>query len=223
MDSKKNTSSSSSKTKKASKNIRSQNVLEALKDIGGSTAQTLRNDVLKAGSEEFFKQMFGGAFPARKISGELRPGESMEMDKAYSGEHEKLQKQNRELAALNRLRQEDEISRERDSGRLKMQLNVLQDELVNLVNTTQNLAKETQVAAMTAPVETREYSISYITQIIEFIKSFRKKMNKASIWMGSSNSRAQKKNFWSKYKSKKQGGGSQHLLNSEHYLTRSAG
>ena len=220
MDPNKNSSSKSKKSDKGG--VRTQNVIESLKDISSNTAQTAKNDLLKGIPEDLLRQIMGRGMSPKKISGELRPGESMEMDKAYTGEHEKAQKINRETIALNRLRQEEMTVSERTSSHLRVQLKALQEELIKLVGSTQKLAKETQVAAMIAPVEESEYSIGYITHIIEFIKSFRKKMNSSSSCLHSSNTRAQKKNFWSQYKDKRRGG-SQHLLNSETYLTRSAG
>jgi len=54
---------------------------------------------------------------------------------------------------------------------------------------------------------------------LEFMKSFRKKIEDAQIWLHASNKRAEKKNFWSTYKKH----GSKFLLSPDHYLQRSAG
>jgi hypothetical protein len=156
------------------------------------------------------------------MSGEMRPGESLEIDKAYSGEHERAVKESRQLTHLNRLKEEENQFVRRETGQLKAQMDSLQQELLQLVQTTQNLSQETQVAAMSAPVEPGVYHIHYLEKLIMFIKSFRKNLGSAGLWMAESNKRAQKKNYWAKYKNKKTGG-SQFLLNADHYVTRSAG
>jgi nicotinamide mononucleotide adenylyltransferase len=54
---------------------------------------------------------------------------------------------------------------------------------------------------------------------MEILKSSRQKIDQASVWMGSANKRAEKKNYWSMFKKK----GSSFLLSPDHYSQRSAG
>lgn len=204
---------------KNNQKIRNQNVLEALKDIGSGTAQSLKKDLLDGVNKDFAKQLFGMSFEPRKISGDIMPGESVEVDKAYSGEHQKAIKEKRQLGFLNRLKDEEVNLVHKKSNELRIQLNALQQELLSLAQSTQNLGVETQVAAMSAPVEPGIYHVNYIEKMIGFIKSFRKQINNSAIWMQESNKRAQKKNYWAKYKKS----GSKFLLSADHYLTRSAG
>ncbi|OGM05253.1 hypothetical protein A2125_01315 [Candidatus Woesebacteria bacterium GWB1_43_5] len=201
--------------------VRNQNVLEALKDIGSTTNQSFKNDLLAGTSKDFLRQLMGVNFETkgRKISGDLMPGESIEMDKAYSGEQEKVIKERRQLSFLNKLKDEEIRLVSEKSNDLKVKLNALQSELLALAQSTQNLAAETQVAVMSAPVEPGVYHIAFYEKLIEFIKSFRKQINSAGVWMAETNKRAQKKNFWGKYKKH----GSKFLLSADHYLTRSAG
>src|SRR3989344_8333408 len=92
---------------KNQKTIRNQNVLEALKDIGGNTVQSLKRDLLQGTSKDFLKQLMGYEQTPRKISGDIMPGESLEINKAYSGEHEKIVAEKRQLSFLNRLKDEE--------------------------------------------------------------------------------------------------------------------
>ncbi len=220
MDPKKASANSGNKNKNQKK-IRSQNVLEALKDIGQGTSQSLKNDLLQGTSKDFLRQLLGTQFEPkpRKISGDIRPGESMEMDKAYSGQHEQLIKEKRQLSYLNKLKDEEVKMVSERSNELKTKLNALQQELVVLAQSTGKLAEQTQVAVMSAPIEPGVYHLNFLQNIIDFIKSFRKQINGAEMWMQSTNKRAQKKNFWGKYKTH----GSKFLLSADHYLTRSAG
>ncbi|OGZ27991.1 MAG: hypothetical protein A2427_04875 [Candidatus Nealsonbacteria bacterium RIFOXYC1_FULL_40_7] len=101
-----------------------------------------------------------------------------------------------------------------------MQLKVLTDEVLLLAKSTQNLSKEISVAAMQiSGTEPGVYHVFFFERIVEFIRSFRSKVEDATLWMGTANKRAEKKNYWSKYK--KHGG--KFLLSADHYLTRSAG
>jgi hypothetical protein len=100
-----------------------------------------------------------------------------------------------------------------------MQLKVLTDEVVLLAKSTQNLSREVSIAANQITAEPGIYHVFFFERIIEFIRSFRNKIEDTTLWMGSANKRAEKKNYWSKYK--KHGG--KFLLSADHYLSRSAG
>jgi hypothetical protein len=63
------------------------------------------------------------------------------------------------------------------------------------------------------------YHVIFFEKILEFLKSFRQKIDQASVWLGSANKRAEKKNYWSMFKKK----GSSFLLSPDHYSQRSAG
>jgi hypothetical protein len=72
---------------------------------------------------------------------------------------------------------------------------------------------------MQAPIEPGVYHLIFFEKLLEFIKSFRKNIGQAKVWLQSSNKRAQKKNYWASYK--KHGG--KFLLAADHYVSRSAG
>lgn len=108
---------------------------------------------------------------------------------------------------------------ERKTNELRMQLEVLTNEVVSLAIQTQDLAQETRIAAIQAPVNPGIYHVLFFEKLISFIRSFRKKIEEASVWLQASNKRAQKKGWVANYKK----GGAKYLLSSEHYLSRSAG
>ena len=55
--------------------LRRANVMEAMKDLGNSTAKSLGDDVLKQTSQEFLRQLFGQMKqPSGKVTGEMKPG-----------------------------------------------------------------------------------------------------------------------------------------------------
>jgi len=70
-----------------------------------------------------------------------------------------------------------------------------------------------------APAQPGVYHIVFFQKVLEFLTSFRKKIEEAATWLSATNKRAEKKNYWSMYKKK----GSSFLLSPDHYLQRSAG
>lgn len=204
--------------KKAQQLRTKQNVLESLKDLGAGTGDQL-GDLLKDTSQDFFKELMGIPAVQPKRSGELAPGQSLEMSEVMSGkekENEKLRAQislERQLSAS-----EQKLSQEK-TDQLKVQLQALTSEVVKVAQSTANLAEATQVAMIQAPAEPGIYHLVFFEKVLEFLQSFRKKIDDASAWLQTSNKRAEKKNYWNMYKKK----GSSFLLSPDHYLQRSAG
>lgn len=199
--------------------IRTPNPLEALKDIGKNTAQEMRSEANKL-SADFMQELLGIRTPSKNYSGEIMPGEPVDMAEVYSGRYEEQIKVKKQMAFERRLIQEERIQVEKKTNELKMQLNAVREEILILAQNTQDLAEETQVAAMQAPIEPGVYHVIFFEKLLEFIKSFRKKIEESAVWMHSLNIRARKKNVWGQNYKKK---GASYLLSSEHYLSRSAG
>jgi DNA repair exonuclease SbcCD ATPase subunit len=204
--------------KKAQKQVKHTAILESLKDIGGTVGKSFKKDLLGETSKDFLQQILG-TVPPKKVSGEIMPGEALEINEALSEtriENEKLKKQ---IFLEKKLKEEERKRLKEKSSELKLRLHALQQEVAALASTTHNLAQETQIAAMQAPVEPGVYHIVFFEKLIEFLKSFRKRIEEASVWLQAANKRAQKKNYWARYK--KHGG--KFLLAADHYLSRSAG
>jgi hypothetical protein len=206
------------KNKKSSKQRKHTSVLESLKDIGDNTTSSVKKDLLEGASQDILRQILGET-QSQKVTGEIKPGESIEFNELLAGTHEKKQKERRKVSIEKQLLVEEKRRVERKKEQLKVQLYALQQEVVKLAESTQELGEETKVAAMQAPVEPGVYHLVFFEKLLEFIKSFRKKIQNASLWMQATNKRAEKKNFWAKYKKH----GSKFLLSPDHYLTRSAG
>jgi len=176
---------------------------------------TRNYDVLRP--SDFADQLFGRT--PKNYSGEIHQGETMDMSEVYSGQHEENQKIRAQLVLERNLRQEEQVRSQRKAEELKVQLHALIQEVKSLAGASNELAEEVQIAAMQAPVEPGIYHIVFFEKLIEFLKDFRKKIEDASVWLQATNKRAQKKNYWAKYKKH----GSSFLLSADHYLTRSAG
>lgn len=203
---------------KAQKVLRQQNVLESLKDIGASTTKTIKKDLLTESSQDFIRELLGTRIE-KKYSGELAPGEALEIGEVFSGKREENEKLRGQIALERRLAEEEKRRVEEKGNDLKLQLHALMQEVYELAKTTQNLGEEVEVASMQAPANPGIYHVIFFEKLLEFVKSFRKKIEDAGLWLQSSNKRAEKKNYWAMYKKK----GSSFLLAPDHYLQRSAG
>jgi hypothetical protein len=205
---------------KAQQAVKYQNVLESLKAIETNVKDTIKEDVFGGIKKDVVNQVFGpGAASVENKSGTIEIGESIRIDEILSGERGKVERQKKQVFIEKRLLEEERISVQEKTNHLRMQLKVIMDEVVILSESTQELGDEVRIAAMQAPIEPGVYHIVFFEKLLDFVTSFRKKIEKASTWLHASNKRAQKKNYWAKYKKH----GSKFLLSSEHYLTRSAG
>jgi hypothetical protein len=204
--------------KKSQKEITRQNVIESLKGLGENTGSQM-SDLLKSTSEDFFKELLGLPKAQKKVSGSIAPGESIQMSEAMAGKAEENKLLRQQISNERQMAQsEKEIANEKMS-KLRVQLQAMTAEIAKLASATTGLAQETQVAMMAAPVEPGVYHVIFFEKVLEFLQSFRKKIENASVWLGGTNKRAEKKNYWSMYKKK----GSSFLLSPDHYLQRSAG
>lgn len=207
-----------SQKQKNLKAIRQQNVLESLKDIGASTAKTIKADLLERSSKDILEQIFGGR-PQKKYSGEISVGESLELDEVFTGEYDEKKKLQAQLVLERRLREEEKILVEKKGRDLKLQLHAITQEVIALAQSTQDLGQEIEIAAVQAPANPGIYHIVFFEKLLGFIRNFRKKIESAGVWLHASNKRAEKRNFWGLYKKH----GSKFLLSPDHYLQRSAG
>ncbi|KKQ52745.1 hypothetical protein A2865_04145 [Candidatus Woesebacteria bacterium RIFCSPHIGHO2_01_FULL_39_17] len=208
---------------KGQKLPRQPNPLEAfkddLKDIGAETAKKMRSEAAKLPGD-FMEQLLGIRSGPKNFSGEIVPGEAIEFSEILSGRYEEVKKAKKQVSFERRLLEEERVQVEKKTNELRMQLTAIREEILFLAQKTEDLAEETQVAAFQAPVEPGIYHVIFFEKLLEFVKSFRRKIEEASIWLHAVNRRAARKNVWgANYKKS----GAKYLLSGEHYLQRSAG
>ena len=192
-------------------------MLESLKDLGGSAASQT-GDLLKNTSEDFIRELMG--IPRlQKKSGEIGVGESIQLSEVISGKEEENKKLRAQIGLERQMSSEQTKLSQENITELRVQLQTLMQEVQKVAVSTQNFAEVTQVAMVQAPAEPGIYHIVFFQKVLEFLQSFRKKIDLAATWLQSSNKRAEKKNYWNMYKKK----GSSFLLSPDHYLQRSAG
>lgn len=209
------------KNNQKSKNQKAQrqtNVVEALKDVGSSAVKSFKDDLLKGTSQEVINQILGRR-QEKKYSGDLEAGESLDVNEVLSGKYEENQKIRRSVAFERTILDEEKSQIETKRRQLMLELHALSQEVLRLAQSTQELGEQTKIAAIQAPVNPGIYHLVFFEKLIEFIVSFRKKIDSSVVWLKAQNKRSEKKNYWAMYKKK----GSSFLLSPEHYLQRSAG
>lgn len=196
------------------------NLLESLRDIGGSGLDSVKKDIFQGIPGDFTKQLFGFERPPAKASGEIAPGQSLDIDAVLEGQKAENQVLRARLQQEQSLREQEKVLFAQKSQDLKMELGALVQEVGQLAKTTQGLSKEVQIATIQAPANPGIYHVIFFEKLREFIQSFRKKIENASLWLQSYNQRAAKRRtFWGQVGQS----GSKRLLSPEDYLQRSAG
>jgi hypothetical protein len=205
----------------AQNQAKANNPLEFLKDVVKSTPNEMKKEAT-AISEDFLKGILGIDSPIKKdkYSVEIPPGEAVNMSEVRSGKYEDLQKARKQAFFERTLLQEEKALVEKRSNELRLQLKALQEEVSILAKQTRDLGLETEIAIAQSPPDPGIYHVRFLEKLLEFIKSFRKKIEEGYIWLHMLNNRSRKKNLWLANFKKK---GSSYLLSSEHYLQRSAG
>jgi hypothetical protein len=117
------------------------------------------------------------------------------------------------------LEKEEQMLVERQLGQLKLQLSAIHEEIMKVVQVTNDLEQEVQIAALQGPGNPSQYELFFLEHILSFIKSFREKAENARTWLSLQNKRASKKNVWGQNYKKMKG---KYLLSKEHYVSRSA-
>ncbi|KKQ24437.1 MAG: hypothetical protein US39_C0016G0050 [Microgenomates group bacterium GW2011_GWC1_37_12b] len=193
------------------------NPLEALNNIGKDTVGQLTNEAGNIATD-FVDQLFG--INIKGASGEIRPGGSVSMKEIMEAKASGKAEAKKEVFFERTLIEQEKVMVEKRSNELKMQLKVLQEELIITSSRVGKFAKETQIAAMQATVEPGMYHVIFFQKLLEYIKSFKTKIESATNWLHSSNKRAAKKNAWGNNYKKH---GAKYLLSEEHYVARSSG
>lgn len=193
------------------------NPLEILRSGGNYAGNTIKEQTLDPLAKDILDQIFGRK---QKYSGEIMPGETVEMNDIYSGKRQREENSRVQIQTEHRLIQEEKAFIEKRISELRIQIQSIHEEVLQIAKATPELSREVEIAAFQAPSSPSSYELFFLTHILDFLKSFRKKIENANIWLHTANKRAHKKNVWgANYKKS----GAKYLLSGEHYLSRSAG
>jgi len=203
---------------KQQKSYLNKKVLEQLGELSTEALNTASSETKKITSE-MLKQILGIQDSKEKKSGTIEPGGSVNLDSILSEKDKQNNELKNQIRVEHRLFEEIKIETEKKLQDLRFKLNVLADEAKKLAKSTVSLSNEAEIAAQTMPKDPGEYHIAFIQNLIEYLATFRKKVDSAVNWLAESNVRKQKKNYWSMYKKK----GASFLLSNESYYSRSTG
>lgn len=196
------------------------NFLESFRDLGGGSVDSFKRDVVGGVPSELMRQIFGFEKSRSRISGELRLGQTLEISKALEEEKKENKDLRLQIQLERELKHEEQALVNKKSQEIRVELSALVEEVGSLARTTQGLAQDVEIATFQAPANPGVYHLIFFEKLREFIKSFRKKIENASVWLQSCNERASKKRgFWGQVAKS----GSKRLLSPEDYLQRSAG
>lgn len=104
----------------------------------------------------------------------------------------------------------------------KQQIAQIQAELKQLAASTNNLAKEVQVAAFQPVVNPGAYHISFFEKLKQVIREIRKRIDQSASWMSAMNNKNSKRkggHYWGNV----QKSGTKFMLSQERYMSNSAG
>src|SRR5690606_8340143 len=116
-------------------------------------------------------------FPQQPRSGEISPGESMNIQEALSGEREEKKRLEEQLAFEKMMRQEEKVLYEEKSRELQLEIHAILEEVQSIAKVTPQLAQEMQIASLQAPVKPGLYHLIFFEKLLEAFKSFRKKID----------------------------------------------
>lgn len=194
------------------------NPLEIIRESTQIAGNTLKQEALKPLSQEALSQIFGKK--EARFSGELLPGESLEMSEVMSGKQAEKEKNKKEQILLNSLEKEEKMLIEKRTRELQLEIRALHQELFKVAQQMPRLEQEIQIAAFQAPKNPGIFDLFFLRDLFIQIKKFRENIERASVWLSAANKRSAKKNRWGQNYQKH---GAKYLLSGEHYLTRSAG
>ncbi len=189
------------------------NQIENIKEDSPSLPQFPIKDPL-----EILQEVLGtNTIQEKPTRREFRPGESIDIAKILTNKENTQnitkRKENRFIFA------EEKKEDERKMAILRMQLEQIIREVKILAQSTKSVEEQIKAIPDQTPQEPGIYHIGFFEEILKLVKNARKKIEEASVWLSFATNRAQKKNYWARYKK----GGASFLLSPDHYLTRSAG
>jgi hypothetical protein len=200
--------------KKLAHNFPSINPIETAKDFGSAAMDSFKKDIIhdigKPVVDDFFAQLFGTETPAEKTksakSGELKPGQSLDLKGMRAASSHEKQKNHNILPGID-YRSEIVHGRERSIKRENQEITrMVEDikvELQKLLAATKELQKEAAKEPLLAsPANAGKYHVNFFEWLLITIRQARAQVEDGSAWMHAMSSKGQKKggNYWNMFK-----------------------
>jgi hypothetical protein len=205
--------------KKSRGRINSEGFFEALRGLGNDVVDSAIHDFAEGVTKSVVDQVSG---KPEEVSGNLTPNESVNLGKITSIREKKVKKElryqfNQEFVDLQR---QEKILFTRHEQEVKLQIKSIQEELQKLAESTKDLAEEVKIATMQASVEPGIYHLTFLENLRQAIKLFRKRIEESKTWLSLANQRTKKRcYYWAQFKKS----GTKFMLSQERYMATSAG
>lgn len=188
---------------------RDNNLVEVLRGFGGDTAKGLSEDFLAKIPKDIFEQ-----FGLHPRAGSDNP---QAREQTFFEEREEFQRRLRQGEIR---RREERVVFTAKEQETKTRVAILLEEVKKLANSVQSLEQKVEIAAVQAPVEPGVYHVNFFEKLVSFIRSLAQKVEDASLWVASSNTKARKRSF---YWGQVQKSGTKFMLSQERYMSTQAG
>jgi len=164
------------------------NVLESIRDVGGSVGSAVKTEVVSKIATDALTAIFNPIH----TSGELRPNQVIEFGT-------KNQEKTIEMPTPKRM---DTLVSfvKKDQEQMQSKLAEIRSELQNLAKSITSLQTEITQATNTMPEIAGVYHINFFEQLKLTLMHLREQVDNSKTWMEMFNTRKNNKKYWGKYK-----------------------
>ncbi len=186
------------KQKQLKKPTVAQNQIEALKDLGTSTASSLINDLGKGTVSGLWEQLLNtGDYEKQDQSGDLSEGQELNL--------REIEKQPLDIEPGIDYKREILHAEEKSAPKEHQELEVKIQEIVIELKQLMNVSQEIQIqfkdiVSQPEIVNPGKYHVSFFEWVLHLIRAARLKVEDSSAWLAASQSKKAKKGYWGMFK-----------------------
>lgn len=183
-------------TKSNTPSPRSDNFVESIRDIGSSTLNSLKNDVVKGTAQSIFDQLIGSTRTGQAPTSDTANPAALEN---YIKEREAQaaeQARSKERAVhVQKLRQSEVLFSFADE-KVRKEIEGVRQELAMLVQTMGQVQKQVENAIKDNVVDASVYHLNYFQKLKSWIIFMRKSLEDSSLWLATSKGRGAGKGYY---------------------------
>ncbi len=205
------------KSKPSSKPLSTDSFLEALRDLGASSAKGAVNQGMDLAGDVWGQ--LTGNYSSNQNDGSGSKFPQFPQEQNWPQEAPQSFKKQAFFERQKNAHEKVVFSKAEEQTRLQIQS--IQEEIKKLAASTQNLAKEVQVAALQAPVSPGTYHLSFFEKLRRTIIEIKRRIEESASWLAAFNGKSSKKQgyYWTQVNKS----GSKYMLSQERYMQTSAG
>ncbi len=173
---------------KKKQQLRSDTILEQLRDVGSSTAKSVKNDVFGGIASNMLNDIFS---PKKN---DIQPGQEINLNQ---GEEYYPQKQ------ISEVRKPEVILFTAQEANLKREIEGVRTELKKAITEVKQLNSaivEVEKAVANTPVNSGTYHLSFFERLKALLRAFTREVTESRLWLEASTSKKKKRGYWSMFK-----------------------